>query len=335
VMAGIGCVRFYSSFSLSRIPRKSLLGFYRRMQSLCQKQNTSCVVMISPDFFALNEEATKTNAFINTNQTHNSEYLNNVHIEFNRLVECLRSNDVEVRVSPSPEGCPDAVFPNNWFSTHSTNDGTSIGVLYPMFCKSRQKERNETTIELTGIKTWIDFSRYEKDEIALEGTGAFVLDRENKIAYMCESPRANVNLALQWSRIFGFNIISFEAFDGNVAIYHTNVIMSIGKNVAIICDEVIPVSYHDRIFEQLSRGRSIVLITREQMRKFCGNALELIGKNGNRFWVMSETAYEALNPLQIQQITENGQVPIFPVNVSTIETYGGGSVRCMIAEIFN
>jgi hypothetical protein len=300
--------------------------------------------MIRPASFCMNTETAVTNAFKNKEYA-NSFTVDQIQqqalIEFNRMVEKLRSYGVDVDVfddTPSPRK-PDAIFPNNWFSTHS--DGTII--LYPMLVESRRIERRDDIIKkLTQthhVTAVIDLSHYEQRNQCLEGTGSLLLDRINKIVYAVRSPRTHDTIVEHFTKLMNYQQppILFDSVDGNQKpIYHTNVMMAIGTHVAIICSESIPdKQQRDRVVKSLEQNgkRKIIDITIEQMNHFAGNMLELQNSKGEYLLVMSKSAFDSLTDEQRNLIEEtNTQLVYF--DVSTIEQCGGGSVRCMIAENF-
>jgi hypothetical protein len=307
-------------------------------------QSTSRVIMVRPACFCFNTETAISNAFQN-NQYANSSSANQIQqqalIEFDQMVEQLRSHGVYVDVvddTPSPIK-PDAIFPNNWFSTHS--DGTII--LYPMLAENRRLERREDLIKkLTQthhVTAVIDFTPYQKHNQYLEGTGSLLLDRINKIVYAVRSPRTHDTIVEHFTKLMNYQQppILFDSVDGNQKpIYHTNVMMAIGTHVAIICSESIPdKQQRDRVVKSLEQNgkRKIIDITIEQMNHFAGNMLELQNSKGEYLLVMSKSAFDSLTDEQRNLIEEtNTQLVYF--DVSTIEQCGGGSVRCMIAENF-
>lgn len=256
--------------------------------------------------------------------------------EFDGLVEAMRTQGVDVLVledgKEPPKTC--AVFPNNWFSTHS---GGKL-ILYPMLSQNRRLERCPKIIqalqEQFQVEEVIDFSHFEQKEEYLEGTGSLVLDRKNKLAYACMSPRTHSNPLLQWAAETGYELVPFRAVDAaGMPIYHTNVMMWIGREIAGICLESItnPLERED-VRQRLQQTRhQVVEFSKEQLNRFCGNMLEVIDQNGQPYIVMSDSAFQSLNGLQKQQIEQ--KAGIISAAIPTIEAIGGGSARCMIAEL--
>jgi hypothetical protein len=286
------------------------------------RQITNTVLMIKPKNFGFNEETAKSNPFQNDIKE------NNAIAEFDNFVNLLEDNSVQVLVfedTPKPKR-PDAIFPN-WISTHQ--DGTVI--LYPMLNPSRRKEvRKDIITELKNdykIKKVIDLTNYAKEGLILEGTSSMCIDRVNKIAYAGISPRTTKKMLKVFKTISGYKIIEFNSKDrhGN-AIYHTDVIIDIGKDFAIVCKEAI-INCRKVIDSLENTGHKIIEITLEQYENFAGNMVIL----GNNVF-MSSTAYQSLTAIQKKKIEQ--YVKIHPINLTSIEKIGGGSARCMITEIF-
>ncbi|CAF3533983.1 unnamed protein product [Adineta steineri] len=307
-------------------------------------QSTSRVIMIRPACFCFNTETAVSNSFQNEQYADLSlenQIQQKALLEFDLMVEQLRSHGIHVDVfndTLSPVK-PDAVFPNNWFSTHS--DGTII--LYPMLAKNRRLERRVDLIEILShtyqTTAIIDLSVYEQRNQYLEGTGSLVLDRINKIIYAIRSPRTNEIVIENFIKLMNFEkpAIVFDSVDKNgKAIYHTNVVMAIGTYVVIICLESIhDKEQRDNVVKSLEENgkRKIIDITYEQMNQFAGNMLEIRNKQGEYLLVMSKTAYNSLTNQQ-RNIIEETNTKLVYFDISTIEQCGGGSVRCMIAENF-
>jgi hypothetical protein len=298
-------------------------------------QTTSHILMIRPSHFDFNEETAVNNSFqINSGDHRVPEKALN---EFDQFVEKLRENGIDVTVvqDTSQPYTPDSIFPNNWISFHS--DGTIC--LYPMFAENRRKERKPTVLiqisskfELTNT---VDFTEQEERQRYLEGTGSMVLDRVNKIAYACLSVRTNENVLQQFCDEMGYSPVVFEAVDAEgFPIYHTNVMMCVADQYAVICFDCI---HHETEKENLMQslietGKTIIPITMDQMNHFAGNMLQVVNENGTKFLVMSTQAYQSLSAEQIDQIQRFNN--IIHSDISTIETNGGGSARCMMAEVF-
>ena len=291
--------------------------------------------MIQPVNFGFNAETAVNNAF--QMQGHNNQAQEKALIEFNNFVKKLELYGINVTVikdTPIPH-TPDSIFPNNWISFHN---GNKI-CLYPMFAKNRRLERDANTIKSLktkfSITETIDFTHYENQEIYLEGTGSMVLDRENKIAYACLSPRTDKNVFTEFCEKLDFVPVSFDAVDTNGdLIYHTNVMMCVGKQYVIICLDSIknPTEKEYLISNFKKTNKKIIEISYEQMNNFAGNMLQVISKSGELFLVMSSTAFRSLTTEQVSIIRKYNQ--IIDAELDTIEKNGGGSARCMLAEIF-
>jgi hypothetical protein len=307
-------------------------------------QSTSRIIMIRPACFCFNTETATSNAFQNDQYADSSsadKIQQQALIEFNLMVEKLRSHDVHVDVfdDTSSPIKPDAIFPNNWFTTHS--DGTII--LYPMLAENRRLERREDIIKILSetyqVTAIIDLSVYEQRNQYLEGTGSLVLDRLNKIVYAIRSPRTHEIIIEHFTKLMNYQQppIIFNSVDENQkAIYHTNVMMAIGTYVAIIClESITDKEQRNQIIKLLEQNgkRKIINITLEQMKHFAGNMLEIQNNQGQYLLVMSKTAYDSLNDEQ-RNLIEKTNTQLIYFDVSTIEQCGGGSVRCMIAENF-
>ena len=292
------------------------------------------ILMVRPACFGFNEETASSNSF----QTRSSleEAGNKAVEEFDGMVGALREHDVPVIVvddSPEPE-TPDAVFPNNWFSTHA--DGTMV--LYPMFAPNRRLERDPAIIRRimasAGTKRILDLSFWEDKGKFLESTGSMVLDRKARVAYACRSPRTSEVVLDEFCRKMGYTSILFDAVDrsGN-PIYHTNVVMSVGEKFAVLCEDVIisPPELSEIEDSLRGNGKEIIRITADQMRHYAGNILEVKNDFGDHLIVMSQTAYDSLREDQLAVLGGFGE--ILPVSIPYIEAVGGGSARCMMAEI--
>ncbi|MGZ3813702.1 MAG: citrulline utilization hydrolase CtlX [Mucilaginibacter sp.] len=298
-------------------------------------QTTSTILMIRPVNFGFNEQTAGSNAFQNRNAAQ-QQVQDNALKEFDNLVKVLRENDVEVIVIDDTHEphTPDSIFPNNWVSFHQ--DGSVF--LYPMMAKNRRLERREDIImqleDEFRIKHVIDLSRFEHDNKFLEGTGSMVLDRENKIAYACISPRTDREVLALFCEQTGYKEVSFHAVDEHKqAIYHTNVLMCIGSKFAVICLDSIADDHekNDVISVLKLTHKEIVNISFTQMNQFAGNMLELKNQAGETLLVMSQNAYRSLN--EVQKATLGKYCKLLHADINTIENNGGGSARCMIAEV--
>lgn len=290
--------------------------------------------MIRPVQFGYNAETAVNNAF-QVRQAQD-DVPEKAAKEFDAFVEKLRDNGIDVTViddTPAPH-TPDSIFPNNWISFHE--DGTVF--LYPMFAQNRRLERKPAILETISkkfeIQETVDLSGYEANDKFLEGTGSMVLDRDAKIAYACISPRTDIAILNEFCSKAGYQSVAFRSVDaGGKEIYHTNVMMCVGDKYVVICLASIPEETERQlvIFTIESTRKQIVDITLEQMNHFAGNMLQVQNAAGEKFLVMSSQAYESLTQQQITLLETFN--PIIHSSLDTIETNGGGSARCMMAEV--
>ena len=311
------------------------------------RQSTSSVLMIRPLAFRSNEQTALNNFYQkNINNLSAQELQNKVLEEFDNFVIKLREADLEVIVVEDTKknfgqmDTPDSIFPNNWVSFHQNGEI----ITYPMFAPNRRLERRKGIFEILEnkynfkISKITDFSNFESQNLFLEGTGSLVLDRENKIAYAALSPRTNKKLVNKLCQHIDYQAITFEAFQKikakDEAIYHTNVLMAVAQDLAIICDEAIPnLAERQKVIQSLEQsGKEILRISVAQKNHFAGNMLALLNKKGEKFMIISKQAIDSLNTSQIKQISK--KYNILYADIKHIETCGGGSVRCMLAEIF-
>ena len=300
--------------------------------------SASSVILVRPTGFGFDPLTAPTNAF--QRDLHDPELLPRVFEEFDGLLEALDRCGIDVTVlDPVDPRAPNAVFPNNWFSTH--RDGTVV--LYPMCAPSRRSERDremDIRLECEGfvVRKLVDLSAFERDDRFLEGTGSLVLDRERNIAFAALSPRTSERTLNAWCGVMQGGQVPFLAtLDGTLGgqpIYHTNVVMALGEGFAVICLDAIPypVDREDVTSELERSGRTVVPITLEQMQQFVGNMLQLrSARDGGSYIFLSEAAFRALTPTQRMALRSHGR--LVPVPIPTIERVGGGSVRCMLAVI--
>ena len=303
-------------------------------------QYTSNILMIRPASFRMNEETAVNNYFQSETQLDPRMVVGAAQREFDEFVALLRANGVNVIVVEDikENDTPDALFPNNWISMHKEG---KVG-LYPMFAENRRRERREDILDVLEengfeISEVIDYSSAEEEEVFLEGTGSLILDRENGIAYCALSDRADEELLIEFCEDFEYTPIIFGAYQSSdnkrLPIYHTNVMMCVADRFAVIClDSIDDKKECKAVKEQLkSNGKTIVAITEKQMHEFAGNMLQVKATNGPVL-VMSDRAYRSLQPDQIKTLESFG--PIIHPKLDIIETCGGGSARCMMAEIF-
>ena len=298
--------------------------------------------MIRPVAFRMNEQTTVNNYYQKVLDGLSPETVNKkAQQEFDTFVTKLRKVGVNVTVVEDTlePNTPDSIFPNNWISFHENGDVA----LYPMFAENRRAERREDildTLEDEGFKInqIVDYTSAEEDDVFLEGTGSLLLDRENGKAYCALSPRADEEVMIEFCEDFELTPVIFEAFQTvngeRKLIYHTNVMMCMGDTFAVICADCIDDKKERKMVLDSLRGddKEIILITEDQVNNFAGNMLEVKGKNDERFVVMSESAYKSLTKKQIAQL--EAHVEIIHSSLDTIEACGGGSARCMMAEIF-
>ncbi len=299
------------------------------------------VLMIRPIRFGYNEEAALTNAFQNRiGQLSNRQIQELALLEFDAFVNQLKSAGVEVLVyedTPEPH-TPDSIFPNNWLSAcvHSRNLFT-----YPMNAANRAAERRADIITDIAVQNGFDINRslekLEEEKTFLEGTGSLVLDHQNKIAYAALSPRTNPAVLEKWCQLSGFEPFTFKAYGPKgEEIYHTNVLMCMADEFAVIGLDAIDQNDRAKVKTQIeSTGKTIIEISFQQMNQYAGNMLQLSNQAGEKLLVMSSQAYHSLNKNQIQQIESQFKNRIIAPPINVIETIGGGSARCMLAEIFH
>ena len=290
--------------------------------------------MIRPVNFGFNAETAVNNAFqVAGNDAGAQE---KARQEFDDFVALLQQNGVDVTVvndTPEPH-TPDSIFPNNWVSFH--DDGTVV--LYPMYAVSRRLERKQGVLDAIATKfkvsKRIDFTNNEKDNVFLEGTGSMVLDRQNKIAYACLSPRTDYFILTEFCEEMGYTAVSFDAIDQNgQAIYHTNVMMCVADKYAVICMDSIAAQHEkDEVTDIIIKsGKEIIAISFDQMNHFAGNMLQVNNSQGEKLLIMSSQAYAALTKEQTEKLSKYNAIIHSPLN--TIEINGGGSARCMMAEV--
>jgi hypothetical protein len=298
-------------------------------------QTTSHILMIRPVAFGLNIQTADSNAFQNKSASQ-EEVQEKALVEFDDFVAKLRANGIDVTViedTPNPH-TPDSIFPNNWISFHE--DGSIY--LYPMQAENRRLERREDLIDILSKSFSIteinDLSFTEEKGEYLEGTGSLVLDRENKLAYACLSIRTQEKVLEIFCKESGYKAVTFNAVDQNgMAIYHTNVMMCVGDAFVVICLDSIPDDPEQtKVVKAIEDSRKeIIEISLEQMNHFAGNMLQVKNKEGRSFLIMSTRAHQALNQRQLDEIGK--YATILSSSLTTIEDNGGGSARCMMAEI--
>ena len=303
------------------------------------QQNANCVVMVPPKEFAFNSQTAQDNEFQNQVAKTILEVREAAMREFDIMVDQLRDTGVQVVVFDYPVGeieTPDAVFPNNWFST------TQTGTLYtfPMACENRQHEVKFTALvdTLKNAKRPVlnhdSLIPYLEQNAFLESTGVMVKDHISRTIYAALSQRCDREVLEDYAQRIGYDrVVSFQTqLPSGKPVYHTNVMMAIGEKFCVICDEVIPEFERRFVTKSLAKDKQIISISIEQMNQFCGNILQLETSSGDKVIAMSQSAYDAFSPSQLTQLSSHGK--LMPFDVKTIESIGGGSVRCMLGEIF-
>ncbi|KAB1154572.1 amidinotransferase [Tenacibaculum aiptasiae] len=306
------------------------------------KQTTNTILMVRPASFRMNEQTAVNNYYQQELAGMLPASINaKAEAEFDVFVDKLREKGIKVIVvqdTKEPD-TPDALFPNNWISFHENGDVA----IYPMFAKNRRLEKREDVLDILEengfeIKNVIDYSEAEEEGIFLEGTGSMILDRQNRKAYCALSPRADEELFIEFCEDFEYTPVVFIANqtvkERREAIYHTNVMMCVGETFAIIClDAIDDKKEKKNVLKHLkSDGKEVIAISEEQVTQFAGNMLQVRGENDKRFLIMSSSAYKSLTKEQLQKIEKHNEV--IHSSLETIETCGGGSARCMMAEVF-
>ena len=306
------------------------------------QQTTNSILMIRPINFRMNEQTAVNNYYQKVLSTMLPDSVNiNAQLEFDNYVNKLKSYGVDVIVISDVEDSdtPDSIFPNNWISFHE--NGT-VGI-YPMFAENRRHERREDILDQLEekgfvIKNSVDYTSAENEGVFLEGTGSLLLDRVNRKAYCALSPRADEDLCIEFCEDFEYTPVVFSSFqtvnDKRKAIYHTNVMMCLAETFAVICLESIDDKKERKnVLKHLKEdGKKIIEISEDQVNHFAGNMLQVRGTDDELFLVMSQAARNSLNQSQLSQIQNHCKIISSPLD--TIEACGGGSARCMMAEIF-
>ena len=305
------------------------------------RQITDTLLMVRPVAFRMNEQTAVNNYFQEGLNLDKEQINKKAQEEFDAFVEKLRAVGVHVIVVDDDAALdtPDSIFPNNWVTFHE--DATAA--IYPIFAENRRRERRPEVFEKIeeegfSIKNVIDYTSAEAEDLFLESTGSLILDRVNEKAYCALSPRASEELLIEFCEDFEFTPVIFTAYqdvDGKrLPIYHTNVMMCLAENFVVICLESIddPKERKNVVKHLKADGKEIIEITEAQMHHYAGNMLQVSGSGGKKYLVMSESARKSLNPLQVAAIEKHCE--ILSSDLSTIETCGGGSARCMLAEVF-
>lgn len=305
------------------------------------KQFSAHILMVRPSSFRMNEQTAVNNYFQNSSDLSPASIIQEARLRFDAMVTALRTAGVNVVVFDEPENSdtPDALFPNNWISMHK--DGRVA--LYPMYAKNRREERREEVLDLLekegfSIEEIVDYTSAEEEALFLEGTGSMILDHVNEIAYCALSERANEELFIEFCEDFEYTPCTFNAYqtvgEDRLKIYHTNVMMCVADRFAVVCLECVDDDAERKLLKKYLKdsGKTIVAITEEQMHHFAGNMLQIGDRDGNPILVMSDTAYKSLRPEQLRTLESFN--PIVHPELNIIEQCGGGSARCMMAEIF-
>ena len=306
------------------------------------RQITDTILMVRPVNFRMNEQTAVNNYYQMDLEDVSPEAVQSRALkEFDEFVRKLRSEGIQVIVfqdTKNPD-TPDSIFPNNWISFHENGDV----VLYPMFAENRRLERDERVLDLLEkegfiIHNIIDYTSAEIENVFLEGTGSLILDRQHSKAYCALSPRANEELLIEFCEDFDYEPVIFHANQSvngeRLAIYHTNVMMCLGEKFSVIClNSIDDKSERKNVVKHLKAGgKEVIDITEEQLGNFAGNMLQVANNKGKKFVIMSLAALESLTKNQIKSIEKHGE--IISSSLDTIETCGGGSARCMMAEVF-
>jgi hypothetical protein len=305
-------------------------------------QTTNTILMIRPVAFRMNEQTAVNNYYQKVLDNTTPSTVNaKAQKEFDAFVEKLQKVGVNVIVVDDKldPDTPDSIFPNNWISFHENGDVT----LYPMFAENRRLERREDILDIIEDRGFVvneimDYTSAEEDGFFLEGTGSILLDRDNAKAYCALSPRADEELFIEFCEDYDLAPVIFEAYQTvngeRKHMYHTNVMMCIAETFAVICADCIDDKQERKmVLDNLKAdGKDIILVTEDQVNNFAGNMLQVKGKDDKRYLVMSNSAYQSLTKSQIHKIEEHCE--ILHANLDTIEACGGGSARCMMAEVF-
>ena len=308
---------------------------------MASRQTTNTILMIRPVQFRMNEETAVNNYFQEDISLKNDEINTKAQQEFDDFVAKLRAVGVNVIVENDDMkgNTPDSVFPNNWVSFHESGNVA----LYPMFAENRRRERREevlTRLESEGftINNIVDYTEAEDEDVFLEGTGSILMDRQNERAYCALSARADESLFIEFCEDFEYTPVVFTAnqtVDGKrLPIYHTNVMMCLAEEFCVIClDTIDDKKERKNVLKHLKEtGKQVISITEEQMHHFAGNMLQVLGADDKKYLVMSADAHQSLTKDQVNKIEKHCE--ILSSDLSTIETCGGGSARCMMAEVF-
>lgn len=299
-----------------------------------QKQSAHHVLMVKPKVFFSNPETQYSNPYQTHGTAEPSLLLKKALYEQKMLIKALEEHGVAVTLLEGSPHCPDHIFPD-WASTHQTEEGAGF-ILYPMHARNRRKEKTpEATHFLAqNYALLFDLSHYEEEALALESTASICLDRVHKNAYAALSSRTSEALAKLWAQKMGYKLYTFHTKSHvGEPIYHTDLVLWVGTKIAAICLEAVNQEEATNLKKVLSKTHQIVPFSAMQLQQFCGNMLEVCNQSGEQFLVMSSTAYAALTKAQ-KEVFNHFYKKLIYVPIPTIEKYGGGSVRCMVMELF-
>ena len=289
-------------------------------------QSSNNLVLVKPASFGYDEISAKTNTFqSNNNSKELSDLVEKEHFELTKLLD---KNNIAFQILNSPKKCLDGIFPNNWVITYFDKTYDLFSMLNPNRRLERSKENINFLQNAYLLKN--DFSTYEKDNQFLEGTGSLVLDRINKIAYMSVSKRSSVKLATHWANRRGYTLNLFSSYLDDVPIYHTNVVMFIGSNIACLGSDLIK---ENTIEALLKKHHRVITLSKEEVKNFCGNCVEVKDRENNKILLMSSRAYSNFSKKNLLELSSY-YPKILHTNLTNIENVGGGSLRCMILELF-
>ena len=289
-------------------------------------QSANRLVIVKPASFGCDEISAETNVFQNNDSSNKLFKL--VEKEHFDLIKLLDINNIDFQIINSPKECLDGIFPNNWVITYIDKTYDLFSMLNPNRRLERSKENIDFLQNSYSLKN--DFSTYEKDNQFLEGTGSLVLDRINKIAYMSVSKRSSVKLATHWANRRGYTLNLFSSYLDDVPIYHTNVVMFIGSNIACLGSDLIK---ENTIEALLKKHHRVITLSKEEVKNFCGNCIEVKDRDNNKILLMSSRAYSNFSKKNLLELSSY-YPKILHTNLTNIENVGGGSLRCMILELF-
>lgn len=296
-------------------------------------QSTNHIMVMEPGRFHANPQTKSTNLYQHDDDKNIMAIHEKAVEEFRRFRDLLVRHGINVLTTLGVSESPDDIFCNNWVSTHRDEKGQGTMVLYPMLADNRKIERRPELLVLLGKQydATIDLSSYEARGMALESTGALALDRLNRIAYSNVSGRSHDAPAREWAQKTGYELVRFETDYNGLPVYHADVVLWLGTGLAGICSECL--LDRDGMLALLRRHREVLEFTNTQMKAFCGNSLEVIGRGGERMLVMSAAGVKTLTAEQERKLAEHYTTIISP-DIPTIEYYGGGSARCMLLELY-